>query len=202
MPKKSRVDDGAESTFSNGESSTASQGSSPIDDMAGSAKQAASQAKDAASRVLDQAKDQAASRADQQRQTVASGFQAVGQAFRSLGEDLRKQDQGPVAHYAAEVGNAMAQQVDRVANYLQSRDVRQLVSDTEAFARRSPAIFLGGAFVLGLAASRFLKTSRPYPDVFANMPDPSHALPPASPEVASSQPYTNQAYPDANGAGL
>ena len=185
MAKRSKFDDAGNT----GSTASDSSGASPIDSMTDSAKNAASQAKDAASRVFDQAKDQAASRADQQRQTVASGFEAVGQAFRTLGKDLGNKDQGPVAHYAAEVGNALGDQVDRVAKYLQGRDIRQLLSDTEDFARKSPALFLGGAFVLGLAASRFLKSSNPLPNVFANMPDPSHALPPAPSE--SSQPYAD-----------
>jgi hypothetical protein len=80
--------------------------------------------------------------------------------------------------------------VERVANYLRERDFHQLVNDAEDFARRSPAVFLGSAFVLGLAASRFLKSSRPAPDPFANMPDPNRALPPVSTaSTGSTQPY-------------
>lgn len=152
------------------------------------AKQAASQAKDAASHVIDQAKDRATSRMDEQRQTAASGFQAVAQAFRSMGDDLRNRDQGLVAGYAAEIGQAMGGQVERLGKYLQQRDVRQLVTDAEDFARRSPAVFLGSAFVLGLAASRFLKSSRPAPDFIANIPDPNRALPPASTPLPSTEP--------------
>jgi hypothetical protein len=128
--------------------------------IADSTKQAANQAKEAAGRVIDQAKNEATSRADQQRETAATGFQAVAHAFRSMGDDLRNQEQGPIAQYAAEIGNSMGDQVERFANYLRGRDVRQLVADAEDFARRSPAVFLGGAFVLGLATSRFLKSSR------------------------------------------
>ena len=161
-----------------------------------SAKQAASQAKQAASDVIDQAKDQATSRADEQRQTVASGFQAVAHAFQSMGDDLGKRDEGPVAQYAAEIGQAVGGQVERLATYLRERDVRHLITDAEDFARRSPAVFLGTAFVLGLAASRFLKSSRPAPDFLANMPDPNRALPPAS-----TPPSSHRADPATNGSG-
>jgi hypothetical protein len=34
-----------------------------------------------------------------------------------------------------------------------------MVRDAERFARRNPAAFIGGAFVLGLALARFLKSS-------------------------------------------
>jgi hypothetical protein len=186
MPKRTRADDPGAETLEEGftESSVDAQPGSSASSVAGrvvdSAKQAASQAKEAASNVIDQAKDQATSRVDQQRETAASGVQAVAHAFRSMGDDLRNRQGGPVADYAAEIGHAMGGQVERLANYLRGRDVRQLVSDAEDFARRSPAVFLGSAFVLGLAASRFLKSSRPAPDDSANMPDPSRALPPAS----------------------
>ncbi len=167
MARKTRTEDpagtapseGSENNGSSAQSDPETQGSSPGAGIADSAKQAASQAKEAAGRVIDQAKDQATSRAEERRESVATGFQAVADAFRSMGNDLRQK--GPVAEYAAEVGNAMGGQVERLANYLRGRDVHQLVTDAEDFARRSPAIFLGSAFVLGLAASRFLKSSRP-----------------------------------------
>ena len=165
--------------------STNSGTSSVTEQVVDSAKKAATQAKEAAGNVIDKAKDQAASRADQQRQTAASGVQAVAQAFRSMGDDLRNRQEGPVAEYAAEIGHAIGGQAERLADYLRQRDVRHLVSDAENFARRSPAVFLGSAFVLGLAASRFLKSSRPMPDPLANMPDPNRALPPASMPVGS-----------------
>jgi len=160
-----------------GSSSVSSGGAAGLAD---SARQATGQAKEAASNMFDQARDQAASRADQQRQTIASGFQTVAQALRSMGDNLRGSEQTPVTQYASEMGHAMGSQVERLGNYLQDRDVRQILTDTESFARRSPAVFLGGAFLLGLAASRFLKSSRPLPAFLANMPDPQRALPPAS----------------------
>ncbi len=198
MPKRTRAEDPVTTTADEDladeggnetqSDSSNSGNSSAAGGVVDSAKQAASQAKEAASHVIDQAKNQAASRADEQRQTAASGFQAVAHAFRSMGDDLRNKDEGPVAQYAAEIGNAIGGQVERLANYLRQRDVRQLVGDAEDFARHSPAVFLGSAFVLGLAASRFLKSSRPAPDLWANMPDPNRALPPASTSRAGTGP--------------
>jgi hypothetical protein len=59
------------------------------------------------------------------------------------------------------------------------------VDEVENFARRRPAMFLGGAFLLGLAATRFLKSSRQSHSSefeharYAGEPDPSRALPAA-----------------------
>ena len=36
-----------------------------------------------------------------------------------------------------------------------------MVTQVEQYARRQPAIFLGGAFALGLLGARFLKSSNP-----------------------------------------
>jgi hypothetical protein len=186
-PDVTRPDDGlSDDGWSDTESdSIGSDTSSTAGGVVDSAKKAASRAKEAASDVVDQAKDQATSRVDQQRQTAASGVQAVAHALRSMSDDLRNREEGPVVEYAAEIGNAIGGQVERVANYLREREAHQFVSDAEDFARRSPAVFLGGAFVLGLAASRFLKSSRSVSDPLANMPDPNRALPPASTPVAS-----------------
>jgi len=155
-----------------------------------------------AERVLAQQIEPQEGRADQQRQTAASGFEAVAHAFRSMGDDLRSREQGPVAEYAAQLGHTIGGQVERLANYLRERDVHQLVNDAEDFARRSPAVFLGSAFALGLAASRFLKSSRPVPDPFENMPDPNRALPPASGTgTGSTQPYEGRlSTPEGSGA--
>jgi hypothetical protein len=35
-----------------------------------------------------------------------------------------------------------------------------LIDDVEDFARREPAVFIGGAIAIGLVAARFLKSSR------------------------------------------
>ena len=174
MPKRTKAENTAEAgsdelrssedVFSESEEpqeEAASSGNGLADSVKQAATEAASQTKEAASRVMDQAKNEAAVRADQQRETVATGVQADAHAFRNMGEDLRKREQGPVPQYAAQMGDSIGAQVERFAEYLRGRDVHQLVADAEDFARRSPAIFLGGAFVLGLAVSRFLKSSRP-----------------------------------------
>ena len=50
--------------------------------------------------------------------------------------------------------------VQRAADYLERTDVREMVRHTEGFARRQPALFLGGAMALGLIAARFLRSSQ------------------------------------------
>lgn len=140
-------------------------------DLADSAKQAASQA-------IETVRDQATSRVDEQRNTLASGLQSVAEAFRHMGQHLQ-QDSGPVAQYASQIGQTVGGGLQQAAGYLRNRDARQLIGDAEIYTRRSPAVVLGGLFLLGFAASRFLKSAQRVPDLYANMPDPNRALPPA-----------------------
>ena len=54
-----------------------------------------------------------------------------------------------------------ADQIDTVAEAVRTKDLRDAVSDVQDFARRQPAIFFGGALLLGFAAVRMFKTNGP-----------------------------------------
>jgi hypothetical protein len=49
--------------------------------------------------------------------------------------------------------------VERVAQYLDSRDVNQIMRDARDVARRRPEMFVGSLFVAGLVLGRFLRSS-------------------------------------------
>jgi hypothetical protein len=119
--------------------------------------QIAEEAQHRAGQAVDTARQQVASRVSSQKDRAAEGLGSVAQALRQTGQQLREQDQAGVTDYI----DRAAAQVERFSGYLQHSDVGQLVDDVEGFARRQPALFLGGAFVLGLLGARFLKSSRP-----------------------------------------
>jgi hypothetical protein len=56
-----------------------------------------------------------------------------------------------------------SEQIQGVADTIRERDVRELVSDVQDFARQQPTLFFGGAVILGFAALRFLKSVPPKP---------------------------------------
>lgn len=112
--------------------------------------QAAEQLKNAA---VEQA-EKVRSQADSAKDHAVERIRRVGSALKSAGDELRQQDEF-VADYAARA----AAGIDRVAEYLTSVPPRELVHDAEQFARRKPALFFGGAFLVGLAAGRFLRAS-------------------------------------------
>jgi hypothetical protein len=86
-------------------------------------------------------------------------LESVASALRHTSQQLGTQD-SPITSYVSKAASS----VDSVSNYLQTRTLSQLIGDAEGFARREPAIFLGGAFFAGLLGGRFLKSATPKPE--------------------------------------
>jgi len=61
---------------------------------------------------------------------------------------------------AAQYIRGAADQVDYITKSLRDRNVGQLISDVEQFARRQPTAFLGATVIAGFVAMRFLKSSK------------------------------------------
>lgn len=121
------------------------------------AQQAAQQAQDTAGQVASQAQQQATSLMESQKGRASGTLSDTAKALQQTGQQLQGQGQSPAGQYIERAG----QQVDRLAQYLDTHDVNQIVGEVERFARREPAVFLGGAFIIGFMASRFLKSSPP-----------------------------------------
>lgn len=127
---------------------TATQAQEKVEQVAGQAKQ---QAKDLAHQAEQQAKSALSSRKAQ----AAAGLTDVAQAFRQTGNQLNDQDRGTVAQYS----NQVADRVEQLSTYLENKEIDEMIADAEAFARRQPELFIGGALVLGFLGARFLKSS-------------------------------------------
>ncbi|MGI8825365.1 MAG: hypothetical protein ACR2JC_06945 [Chloroflexota bacterium] len=119
------------------------------------AQQVTQQAQDTAGKVVDQAKQQGTSLLQNQKNSAAQTLDALTQALRQTGQSLQQQNETSVSQYVEKA----AGRLETVSGYLKSHDVQDLVNQAETFARRSPALFLGGAFALGVLAARFLKSS-------------------------------------------
>jgi len=115
----------------------------------------AGQVKDQAIQLKDKVAATATGKLEDQKTQAVSSIGNVADAIRQTGQQLRSNDQEAIAQYI----DRAAEQIDQFTGYLRGRDMRQLVGDVESFARREPALFLGGAFVLGLFGARFLKSS-------------------------------------------
>lgn len=102
----------------------------------------------------------AGSSMNRQKNEAANEIQKVAGAVRQFGDQLGGQDQGPIARYAAEYGRKAADGLERLTKYLRQNDSKALVREIESLGRRQPALFIGGAFLLGLVGARFLKSSK------------------------------------------
>lgn len=118
-------------------------------------KQAAGQMQEQAGKVLDQAQQQVTTQATAQKEQATKSLSTVAQAVRQASDHLRQNDQTPIAQYT----DMAAERIDSAASYLRTHDVSDIVDEVQSFAQRQPALFLTGAFALGLLATRFLKSS-------------------------------------------
>lgn len=109
------------------------------------------QARDKAQQV----KDKATGAFDQGRNRIADQMGSLAHALHGTTDQLRSDDR----HRIAGVADGLAGRVERAADYLRTQDARAMFEDLEDAARRQPALVLGGAFALGLLATRFLKSS-------------------------------------------
>ena len=83
-------------------------------------------------------------------------MQQAKDKVKDVASQVREENQGEmVARYIERASD----QAQRFADYLRNAEPDQVVGEIQRFARRQPTLFLGGAFMLGLAASRFLKAS-------------------------------------------
>ena len=115
----------------------------------------AEQGQQKASEAAEQGRGKAAGQLDTQKERAAGQIEGISRALRQTSEQLREQDQGSIGKYA-EQG---AEQADRLARFLHDKEGEELIREVEDFARNKTAVFLGGAFVVGVAAARFLKSS-------------------------------------------
>jgi len=113
------------------------------------------QAKEKTSQVMGQVQEQAKSQLTTQKDRAAEGLGSMALALRQTGQQLQDQNNAPVA----QVTNTAAEQIEKVSNFLRERDLNEMVIEVERFARRQPALFLGGAVALGLIGARFLRSS-------------------------------------------
>jgi hypothetical protein len=112
----------------------------------------------AAGDIVDRAGETVGNRVDDemsgQLQRAGDVLGSVAQAIRQTGEQLRTQQPE-----VAGVAETAASQIERFAGHVRESRPRDLLGDVEQFARQQPAVFLGGALLLGALTARLLKAS-------------------------------------------
>jgi hypothetical protein len=117
------------------------------------------QAKHATNEIVNQVQQRAGSQISQQKETVATELSSVVNAVRQFGQNLGGEQSGPIARYVGEYGDKAANSLERVSSYIREQDPKQLLNDVQNFGRRRPAWLVGGAFLLGFAGARLIKSS-------------------------------------------
>ena len=127
--------------------------------------------------VLGGIQQRVTSRVDEQKNRAADGLGGIADVFRNASNELRNENE-TIASYV----DMASDQMRRFADQIREKGVADMIDDVHAFARRRPALFIGGAFLVGIGLARFLKASadrnamRAYGDGFSDV-DPMTAGP-------------------------
>jgi hypothetical protein len=105
--------------------------------------------------TADRARDKVTENLAHQKERATDQLDSVTSALHTTSSNLRDQDQESIAGFV----DSAADQVERLASYVRSRRVGELVDDLQDVARREPALFIGGAAMLGILGARFLKST-------------------------------------------
>lgn len=114
-----------------------------------------------AAAAKEQAKRTAAQVGEQAKQTVDSRMSDVAHEIGSVADAVRQtsQDIGVESQTLSKYGDRLAEQLEGISSYLNEKGVEDVLTDLQDFARRKPVVFLGGAFMLGIMAGRFVRSS-------------------------------------------
>ena len=104
--------------------------------------------------VLGGIQQRVTSRVDEQKNRAADGLGGIADVFRNASNELRNENE-TIAQYV----DMASDQMRRFADQIREKGVADMLDDVHAFARRRPALFIGGAFLVGLGIARFLKAS-------------------------------------------
>jgi hypothetical protein len=134
-------------------------------------------------------KQNVTSRADEQKNRAADGLGGIANVFRNAGNELRNENE-VVAQYVDMAGD----QLRRFADQIRQKGVTDMLDDVHNFARRRPALFIGGAFLIGLGIARFLKSTA---DRQAYDDQQTSGFSSVDPMTTSSVPYGSSNYGEA-----
>lgn len=105
--------------------------------------------------LMGRVREQATSQLNTQKDKATDGLGTVANAVRQTTDRLRGDNHDTVARYAEQA----ADQIERLSERIRGKDVGELLNDAQRLARQRPALFVGGAFAVGLLGARFMKSS-------------------------------------------
>lgn len=118
-------------------------------------KQLKRQVNDVVKTIVDTVHEEAERLFDEQRDRAASKVAKVGKMVHQASHALHAVRLDGVADYV----DSAADQVERASEYIQERNLNDMVQDAGEIVSQHKALAIGGLFVTGLAIGRFLKAS-------------------------------------------
>lgn len=85
--------------------------------------------------------------------TLADGLRQTSSTVQDAAEDK------PISTAGAKYIEDIAKKIEAVSDYFERSEAGDVVQDLKGFARRNPTVFVGGAFALGFALSRLLRSA-------------------------------------------
>jgi hypothetical protein len=128
---------------------------SAADEIVDAGKEKASELKHEVHEATEQAKEQVRSAATQQKDAAARQMDGFAHALMAAADDLRERGQDFAAEYVREAASGL----ERASGAVRERDLDEIMANVEAFARRQPVAFLGGAVVAGFGIARLMRSS-------------------------------------------
>jgi hypothetical protein len=119
------------------------------------AEEAGEAVRDRADRVMEQGREQTRSLLQDQKRRAADRLGGVAEGLHEAAHDLEEHDLGFAARYA----DRAAARVEGWARGIRERDIDDVLSEAEDYARRQPELFVGGAFLAGFVLARLAKSS-------------------------------------------
>ena len=135
--------------------------------------------------VVDYIRDTATSQLSTQKERATDGLGSLARAVRQSTQTLRDNRQDTAAQYIERA----ADRLEQFSDGLRNRDLGDLMRETERFARRQPAVFIGAAFMAGMLAARFLKSSSAEDDYGTQLP---RRTGPPEPRLSSSRDWSTR----------
>lgn len=94
--------------------------------------------------------------AERARQTLTQRVERIATVLDDVGARLDQEEEP----WLGDGAHGLATRIRRACRHIEERRVDELMGEVRGFSSASPIAFLGGAFVVGLAAGRFLKGAR------------------------------------------
>ena len=123
-------------------------------DAADAVKSQAENLKGTAKQVVSEAGDKLRASVSEQKAAGADYVGNIANIVRRAAYEFDS-DIPQAGHYIRKA----AAQLDNVSEAMRNRDMSEIVSNVQAFARKQPTAFFGAAVLLGFAAVRFLKSA-------------------------------------------